>query len=85
MTTDSKPRRPQPTPRRDGQPEDSRGVNVAAILGVFRDLGLDDPEVKDRMKRLEEGWSTEEPTEEPQLVIRGDTADSSTMCQGWES
>ena len=37
------------------------------------------------MKRLEEGWSTEEITEEPQLLIRGDTAENSTACLGKES
>ncbi len=85
MKPDSRPRRPHTTPPREGQLDESREVNVAAIRGVFRDLGLDDPEVRNRMKRLEEGWSTEEPTEEPQLMIRGDTADSSTTCPGRES
>ena len=48
MKPDSGPRRPHTTQPPEGQrsfsPEDFREVNVAVILGVFRDLGQDDPE-----------------------------------------
>lgn len=55
-------------------PEHSSETIADAILGVFRELGLDDPEVSELMKRLAEGWVSEEASSEPRVVIRGDTA-----------
>lgn len=55
-------------------PEHSSGTSLDAILGVFRELRLDDPEISELMKRLAEGWGSEEASSEPRVVIRGDTA-----------
>ena len=55
-------------------PETSGESDTGAILGVFRELSLDDPEVREKMKRLAEGWNTESAAAEPGLMIRGDTA-----------
>ena len=71
----------------DGGSRDRTGKSVAetarahsgetstdAILGVFQELRLDDPEVSELMKRLAEGWGSAEASSEPRVVIRGDTA-----------
>ncbi len=55
-------------------PEHSSDSRTDAILGVFQELGLDDPEVSELMKRLAEGWGSQEASSEPRVVIRGDTA-----------
>ncbi len=55
-------------------PEHSSETSTDAILGVFRDLRLDDPEVSELMKMLAEGWGSEDASSEPRVVIRGDTA-----------
>lgn len=66
----------EPKPRPSSLSNDFPEPDAAAIRRVFTDLGLDDPDVRSRLKRLEEGWSTEEPTPQPQLMIRGDTAET---------
>lgn len=80
MTTSPRLPRSHPTQKPRRQPSslsnDLPEPDAAAIRGDFTDLGLDDPNVRSRMKRLEEGWSTEEPTPQPQLMIRGDTAET---------
>lgn len=71
----------------DGGTRDRAGKSVAgaapdhpsetsedAILGVFRELRLDDPEVSESMKRLAEGWGSADGCAEPRVVIRGHTA-----------
>ena len=55
-------------------PETRGETETGAILGVFRELSLDDSEVRDKMKRLAEGWDTELAAAEPELMIRRDTA-----------
>ncbi len=55
-------------------PEHSREISTDAILGVFRELRLDDPEVSELMKRLAKGWGSDDASSEPRVVIRGDTA-----------
>lgn len=66
----------KPKPRPSSPSNDPPEPDAATIRGVFTDLGLDDPDVRSRLKRLEKGWSTEEPTPQPQLMIRGDTAET---------
>ena len=49
-------------------------TSADAILGVFQELRLDDPEVRELMKRLAEGWGSDEAPSAQRVVIRGDTA-----------
>ena len=56
-----------------GGREQSAVTRADAILGVFKDLCLDEPEVSQRMKRLAEGWESQDKASDPRVLIRGDT------------